>query len=164
MATFKFEGLQELERKLNSLGAHSQEVAGRCVYAAAAIVADEVRKSLDGLKAVSDRQALAAYRRQEPGYLSESQKAGLREGLGLATMLNDAGYIHTKLGFDGYNSVKSKRWPKGQPNVMIARSCENGSSAMLRQRFIAPGVSRARRRAEAEMAKVFDEETEKIMK
>ena len=67
-----------------------------------------------------------------------------------------------KIGFDGYNSVKSKRWPKGQPNQLIARACESGSSAMIKQPFVRPTLKSVQQAAELAMEKAADKKLKEI--
>lgn len=164
MAKFTFEGMEEYERKLSRLGSQSTAAAKKAVYAGAGLVAKEIKSQLQSLQTTPDKKALAAYQKKEAIRITSTQKQGLLNGFGLAKMRNENGYISTKAGFDGYNAVKSKRWPQGQPNAMIARSCERGSTAMLRQPFVSKAVSRAKKQAEDVMGRVIDEECEKIMK
>ena len=63
-------------------------------------------------------------------------------------MQNENGYINVKLGFDGYNSVKTKKYPKGQPNALIARVTESGSSYRTKTPFIRPAVRATKKAAE----------------
>ena len=163
MAKFKWEGMDEFERKLSRLGDRAPEYTRKAVYTAAGIVADEIKAGIRGLKITSEKQALANARKGVKSYVTPEQKAGLEASFGVAAFRDDQGYINTKLGFDGYNSVKTKAWPKGQPNAMIARSCERGSTALVRQPFISPAVKRAQKRAETAMEQVLDEEINKIM-
>lgn len=164
MAKFTFAGMEEYNKKLRKLSAGATGTIKRAVYVAADIVADEIRKGVDGLQTSRSGDAYQGWRLSEAIRITPMQKAGLQESLGLSHMRNERGYIYTKAGFSGYNGVKTTHWPKGQPNAMIARSCERGSSAMLRQPFVAPALRRASQRAEKEMAQFLDEECEKTMK
>lgn len=79
-------------------------------------------------------------------------------------MQNDNGYIHTKLGFAGYNTTITKSYPDGQPNLLIARAVLSGTSLRIRIPFIRKAVQRAKKRAEEAMAKRLDEEIKNAMK
>ena len=68
-----------------------------------------------------------------------------------------------KVGFDGYNAVSTMKYPKGQPNQLIARVTENGSSFMDKQPFIRPAINATKDKALEEMQRVIDEEVKKIM-
>lgn len=62
--------------------------------------------------------------------------------------------LNVKLGFDGYNGMKTKKYPKGQPNVLLARSIESGSSIAKKRPFVAPAVRKTKKAAEETMAKI----------
>jgi hypothetical protein len=93
----------------------------------------------------------------------EDQRAGLKESMGIAGFRNDDGYLNVKIGFDGYNSHTTKTYPKGQPNVMIARALERGTSFSPATPFVNKAVNRVRAQAEAKMQKTLDEEIKKTM-
>lgn len=131
-----FKELDAFDRKLKQLADEAEGVCKMALYDGAAVAADALRKSVDGLHRVPDVVAMNAARRGEPTFLSVSQKNGLRAGLGVARMKVSGKLIHVKVGFDGYNAIRTKRWPNGQPNQMVAGSCESGSSAMIEQPFI----------------------------
>ena len=164
MAKITFPGLEGYELRLSRLAENADEIAGQAVYAGAEIVADAIRENIQRLDAKSDRAGLAAYLRKEPAPLTESAKKGLLDGLGISHMQNAQGYFNVKIGFDGYNSLKTKKFPGGQPNVMIARSLESGSSIAPKRPFVRPAVTASRKRAEAAMADVIDRGIKKIMK
>lgn len=163
MAKFTWTGMAEFERKLSSLQWASEKVAKAAVYAGAGLVAAEIASGIRALHTTTAHRAIINFNKGWPSTITEEQRDGLLASLGIAKFRNDSGYINTKIGFDGYNSIKTDQFPKGQPNAMIARSCNRGSVAMTRQPFIDQAVSRARKRAEAVMEQVLDEEISKIM-
>ena len=158
-----FKDLDALERNLRTLSDEAQGICKMALYDGAAVAADALRKSVDGLARVPDVAAMNAARRGEPAVLSVSQKNGLREGLGISPMKIRGKTISVKVGFDGYNSVKTKRWPNGQPNVMVAASCEHGSSAMLEQPFIAPTFRAKSAQIQRAMMKTATDQISKIL-
>ena len=98
----------------------------------------------------------------EPTYITQRAKEGLIKSFGVTPMQKDRdGIYNVKLGFDGYNDVKTKKWANGQPNQLIARACESGSSAMIKQPFFRQAVQKTKRKAEARMAEVLDEKIKK---
>ena len=114
------------------------------------------------LKAVSDGDAIWAAKKEEATYLTSRAKKGLIKSFGVTPMSQDGdGIYNVKLGFDGYNDVKTKKWPKGQPNQLIARACESGSSAMIKQPFFREAVQKTKKKAESRMAEVLDEKIKK---
>ena len=74
------------------------------------------------------------------------------------------GMYNVKIGFDGYNNIRSKRWPQGQPNQMVARAIESGTSWMSKNRFVGKAVSRVKKQTLAAMQKRAESEINKIMK
>lgn len=164
MATIKFPGLKEYEKRLSTLGKEGKAIAEKAVYAGAAIIADAVRANINALPAVKDEWGLVAYNKNWSAPLTETAKKGLQDGFGISPMENEDGLLNVKLGFDGYNDMKTKKYPKGQPNAMIARSLESGSSIAKKRPFVAPAVRKTKKTAEETMAKIIDEEIAKIMK
>lgn len=150
--------LEEYLQELQKLEKNSPEIIGKAVYNMADIVADEVKKGIESLPAVPDAEGLKAYQAKESPPLTYSQKKGLLDSFGITRMQEDDGYYHVKLGFDGYNNVKTKTYPKGQPNVLIARVTESGSSIKEKHPFIRPAVRRARKRALLKAQEIIEEE------
>ena len=146
------------------MGKEGKTIAEKAVCAGAAIVADAVRANIDALPAVKDEWGVIAYNNQWSAPLTETAKKGLQDGFGISPMGSEDGMLNVKLGFDGYNGMKTKKYPKGQPNVLLARSIESGSSIAKKRPFVAPAVRKTKKAAEETMAKIIDEESAKIMK
>ena len=154
MAKLKFEGLEEFETQLLKLQSISPHCVGKAVYMGAKQIADAVKANIEALPIdnrtfVKEGQLLTG--------ITEAQKAGLREGFGVAKMQDENGYIHVKIGFDGYNSVTTKNYPQGQPNAMIARSVNSGTSFRQRIPFVDNAVQSQKAAAEKAMADTFDQ-------
>lgn len=158
MASMKFEGLDEYLRQLEKINKETPELIGKVVYNMADIVADEVRAGIEALAAMPDAEALGAYQKNGQSPLTVSQKKGLEKGFGITRMEEENGYCHVKLGFTGYNETKTKKYPKGQPNVMIARALESGSSIRQKTPFVRPAVNRSKKAAEAKAQEIIDKE------
>lgn len=164
MAKFSVKGIDEYALKLSKMGESAKSIAGKAIYGAADTVANKVKDEIASLEAVHDKYNLKSARKKEKSRLSIAQKKGLMESFGITKMDKDTkGFYNVKLGFDGYNSVKTKKYPKGQPNQLIARVVENGSSHMDAQPFMRPAVKASRKAATEEMQRVIDEECAKIM-
>lgn len=160
MAKITFTGLEHYMAKLEALEKNSEGIAKQALYEGAKIAADEMRNSVDDIP-VQEKWGTKA--NPAKGIKAE-QKKGLQEGLGISTMRNDDGFINVHIGFHGYNSIKTKRYPSGQPNAMIARSLESGTSFLRKTPFVAKAVRKTKTKAEAKMKEVFESEIEKIMK
>ena len=163
MAKIEMQGMEAWLSELRKAGEATAPVCEAAVYAGAKVVADAIRSSTQGLDTVSDAEALANYQAQTPGKISVTQKNGLLKSLGVTPIRDKYGIFSAKIGFDGYNDIKSKRWPHGQPNQLIARACESGSSAMKKQPFVRPTVKRVQGAALIEMERAADQKLKEIL-
>ena len=152
---------QEMEAyiyKLQEMEKDTEEMIRRAVYPAAGLICDECVAEINSIPVIEK------YGRHEMlDGLTLDQKAGILDGFGITTFQNNAGFVHVKLGCDGYNNTVTKRWPNGQPNAMILRSIENGTSFMRARRPIDRATLRTRGKAVILMRQTFDEEVKKIM-
>lgn len=154
-------GLDSYISYLQKIDLVTDEAIGEAVYEMAKVVADSVRSGIQALTTVPNEANLKTYKW---GYsrLSDEEKQGLLDGFGVSPMQDDGGYINVKLGFDGYNGVKTKKYPKGQPNALIARVTESGSSYREKTPFIRPAVNAARKPAEKAGQAKIDEKIKSI--
>ncbi len=134
-------GIDEYISQLQNLEYRSDELIGRAIYKGADIVADAIKANIQSLPASA---------------CSDVEKAGLLSGFGIAKMQDENGYFNVKAGFDGYNDDVTKKWPRGKPNSMIARSIEGGTSWKAKHPFIAPAVRATKDAAEKAMAEEID--------
>lgn len=151
-------GMDEYLSQLGNLLETAPKAVGEAVYEGAKVIADEVTKNIRAMP-VDDR----AYSERVTGIRS-IQKEGLLHGFGIAKAETKNGYRHVKLGFDGYNRLKSFEYPNGQPNAMIARTFEGGNSFTTKRPFVGPAVRSKREQAEAKMSQVIDQNVIKAMK
>ena len=163
MARMEIKGIEEYALKLSKLGKNTEAVAGKAVYAAAGIVADAIKENISALPEVAEVENLKAYRKGGKSGITKRQKKGLMSSFGISKMQKDKGVYNVKLGFDGYNEIKTRKYPTGQPNQLIARVIENGSTHMDKHPFIRPALNQSRKAAKEAMQKVIDEETAKLM-
>lgn len=160
MPKMTIKGLDDVVSSLSRAGANTDKLCKKALYEGAKIVADEVRKGVQGIPVVdgygTDSDPL-------PGGAKAIQKAGLMHSLGIATFRDNGGNIDTSVGFDGYNSLRTKKYPGGQPNRLIARSIESGTSFQMKHPFVRPAISRSRKTAEAKMEEILKEELSKLL-
>lgn len=138
-----------------------KELFKRSIKPGADIVADYCKMQLNGL--VTDDTLFrfsAQYGRKRRGCTSR-QKAGLIESMGLAPIKKKSDGWDVKLGFDGYNDIVTEKWKKGQPNALIARSVNKGTSFMEAQPFMDKTITatqfKADKAIEEEFIKIFRE-------
>ena len=156
-------GLDAYMAKLSALEQSTDRVVREVIHDGAEIVADAIREGLERLP-TSEHDGRPWW--GTPGHLargpSPEQKKGLIDSFGITRIDTDSrGFTNVHIGFDGYNSVTSTQWPKGQPNQMVARAVESGTSFMeanpvfkFRSRTARPKAQRAmKKRAEKEFQK-----------
>lgn len=165
MAKIELVGFDQYTTKISALIRDSTKMCKAVVYPGAAVLAEKIRAETAALPTISDAEARANYRSgQVNDALSESQKAGLVASLGISGIKKDrSGMVQTSVGFTGYNSVKTRHFPNGQPNPEVARSLEKGTSYLRRNRFVERAVKAAREEAIAAMAAEADAYIERKM-
>lgn len=160
MAKITFPGLNDYELMISRLSKNAADIAGRAIYTGAGIVADEIKSGIQSLPIV---RGYGTAENPLSGGVTQPQKQGLLDGLGIAPLQDDGGYLNVKIGFDGYNRTKTEKYPQGQPNQLVARGVESGASWKQKHPFVRPAVNRSRKRAESAMAEALDEEIKKIV-
>lgn len=160
MATISFKNGDDYLFRISKLEASLQdEVCGEAIFGATKIVTDAVRREIEALP-TDESYGTEENPTRGPKRL---QVDGLLRGLGIASMQNDGGFLNVKIGFKGYNTIKSKRWPQGQPDQMVARSIERGTIWMKANPFVKRAVAKTRKAAIESMKKTVDEKIEDIM-
>lgn len=142
-----FQGLDEYQKQLDEIREHVPKLVNMSLYDGTAILANAVQEEINGLKE-----------------LTPEARQGLHEGLGVAHFWHEGDAVVTKIGFEGYNKKKTKRWPKGQPNAMIARSLIRGTSWQQANRFTRRAATKVRQKCVDAMKNRFDKELQKITK
>lgn len=164
MANMTWKGLKEYERQLEKLIDANvvRGIASNVVYVGAEVLADQIRNGIGSLPVVandvhgSDTEKLSG--------ITQTQKDGLDESLGISPLRNEGGRYSRKVGFDGYNATKTRQYPNGQPNALIARAVNSGTSFRQKIPFVDDAIRSARKDAEKAMAEEFDKSIEKVMK
>ena len=159
MARFTMKGMEEYEKKLSKMYKDTYLVGGKAVYAAAKIVANEIRRNIEALP---ERSGYGTPEHPVRGVTNRG-KQGLLDGFGVSTMQVTDGYLHVKIGFAERNTIKTKKHPQGQPNQLVARGVESGTSWLEKTPFVRPAMRKTQKSAVKAMQNIIDEETEKIM-
>ena len=162
MASIEMKGLDEYLVKLSALEHSSkEEICGKAIYEGAGIVADAIRAELSNLP-TDERFGTPEAPAQG---IKAIQKEGLLHSLGITSMEDDgSGFLNVKVGFYGYNRVVTKKWPRGQPNQMVARTLASGTTWLQKSAFMKRGVARSRKKARTAMEKHVQKSIENIMK
>lgn len=156
----KIKGLREYENRLLKLENLTREILGEAIYEGAGLVADAVKSSIESIP-IDERYVTGGATLYG---ITPEQKAGLRDGFGIARMRDDNGFLNVKLGFDGYNSQVTKKYPGGQPNSLIARSVNAGTSFRQRIPFIDNAVNQTKGAAEQKMTETAEKAIGKAIK
>lgn len=162
MAKIEFKGLDEYTKKLSQLSLDVKDkVIGPAIYEGAAIVTEAVQTAISGIPV--DNSGWGTPENPQVG-IREIQKAALHYSLGIAKMRDAEGFRNVKVGFDGYNSIKTRRWPKGQPNAMIARALERGTTWLKPYPFMKKAIQASRKKAIGVMQTEIDTRIYAIMR
>lgn len=147
-------------RQLELSFAGNNDILMKAAEAGADPVADEIRRRLaalpeDEYRLLSDGEVFTG--------LPEGQKRDLLDSLGVTKPDRDRkGFVHVKVGWDGYGSFPTHAYPKGIPNQLLARAVESGSSVRQKTPFVRPSVNATREKAVEEMDKVIKSEMAEV--
>lgn len=160
MARMRIEGLSEYTRQLEQLETETKPIIQKCLYEGASVVADAVSSAIGQIPTRSNTEFGSA--EHVLSGITPAQKAGLQESFGITKMSDRDNQQNVKLGFDGYNQVKTKKYPNGQPNQLIARSIESGTSWLQPCHFMSRAVNATKEACVQKMSEVCDEEISRI--
>lgn len=152
-------GLTETLKELEKLEQNTDAIVEEAIEAGINIVTDELRSEVSALKTRSDNEAPGAMT-----YPSKSNVKNLLNSLGYTPVkLNDSKY-DAKAGFKGMDNHKTKAWPAGHPNAVIASAINHGTSFMQGQPFLNRAAKKAKKKAIEKMDEIITKEIEKINK
>ncbi len=157
-------GANDFNLKLAKLGEDTTPIVKRALYMGAKIMADNIKSQIQGLSTTDNWRNLVAYNAGGEAALSKEQKEGLVSGFGLSKMKYANGETYLVMGFSGYNTVKTKRWPNGQPNLMIAAVVEQGTSFFQAQPFYKRAVQESKASVNDAIQQELDRAVTEIMK
>lgn len=161
MASIAVKGLDEYALKIDRMGKASEEIIKRAVYKGAEPVADAIKAGLRSLP-VDDSYGSAEH---PVNGVSRKQKSDLIESLGTAPIQEfKKGYISTKIGWDGYGSIKTKKYPKGVPNQMLMRSVESGTSFRKKNPVVRKTINKVKKESVNAMGQEIDRACSEIIK
>lgn len=157
------------------------EALKRVVVPGAKIIADALRTAIEGFqtykmqKKAYRKGKMSAAEGNDPVWLDTSGTTSIRSGItekekkimlkhfGVAPIKRDRdGFLHTKIGWNGYASRPRKGFPKGFPVPYMVRTIESGASWRKKQPFIRKAVRKHEKAAIEAMQKALDEELDDI--
>lgn len=134
MARLEFKGIDEYVKKMNQLEQATTPILKKAVYEGVDEIADAMRTEIQALQNIDP-----------------VRKQGLLDGLGTSKIVDDKGVVNAKIGFNGYNGNVSAKFPKGEPNALIARSIVKGLRGKPKKDFVKKAVRNAKGPAEERM-------------
>lgn len=163
MAYITFNNIKDYEAKIQKLAKSSKGMCKRVIYDGAGVMADAIKKALENLPIEEGKNGLPPY--APPGKkidgVSGKQRKELVEGMGIAKMREERGYIYAKIGFDGYSGIKTKQWPNGIPILLLMRSIEAGTSFRKKNPVIRKTVNQNKEKTLDKMKTTTDKILEK---
>lgn len=156
MAKCKTIGIDDYIEGITKISTQIDPIAGKVIYEGAKVLADAIRTEINAIPNKSGSPPFTG--------LLESQKKGLQDGLGIANAETKDGFRNVKIGFNGYNELKTKKYPNGEPNALIARSLAKGTSWQKRNNFVQKACNKAKSKVESTMKDTFDKEFAKYNK
>lgn len=137
------------------------DFAKEIIYEGAGVIADEMRKEIESLPIQEKEDGSAPFAKE--GFtlhgITSTQKKDLLDGFGIAPIENDGTVTETNIGFEGYGSVPTKKYPKGIPNRLLARSIESGTSFRKKTPFMRKTIQKKKKEAIQKMQEKLDEIT-----
>lgn len=162
MASFKCEGMEEFIETCIFTERSLDGIVGRSIYPGAKIMGDAIKAATAGIP-VDDTlfRFSAQYGRLRRGITSRQKKA-LIDSMGIAEIKKNWFGYNVKIGWDGYNDIVTERWKDGQPNAMIARSLNSGTSFLQKYPFVDVTVNAYANPTVQAISEQFDKELDKI--
>ena len=147
----KVDGIDEFLADITKVFDDAELIYRRCAYEGAKVLADEVKKGIEGLKVDNGWGTQEHPLNGVNGYV----KADIRDGMGISKIETEGGLTKVSVGFSGYSSrvTSTKRWTTGTPIQMLARSVESGTSFMRKQPFVRPAINRAKKKIDEAIEK-----------
>lgn len=158
MARITTKGLNDVLTKLKELQDLSRETMGEIIYEGADVMADAIRAEIQALPVTTQRFGSGIIKG-----VTSVQKAGLLDGFGITPMQERNGKYDVKIGFNGYNKQRTKKYPSGQPNSVIARSVCSGNSFREKNNFVGRAIRKHRKDCLEAMREKATEKINQIM-
>lgn len=151
MPSIKVDGLDDVFAMLKSIGGDIESVQKQAVYAGMAVIRDEVVRQIEALP---EQRGYLPKDKLPRDVITPREKEQLLKHIGISQMDNKDGTVSTRISFDGYTNIVTKKYKKGLPAILVARSINSGSSVRSKHPFMrnARAASKAKALAAAEEA------------
>ena len=151
-------GIEELSRKLNTLGERAQDIAARSLYTGAGVMADAYAQAVNSIHAEDFRYA-AGGRKRDP---SLEEKAAIQGKIGIAKFDKNGSEVGTAVGISngGYVAIAGKQ----KAVRKIANAINSGTSFMRKQPVFRRAATQTRNAASQAIVDTADRLIDEITK
>lgn len=151
LASMTYDPPDDWIKEFTKMGQDIGKICEEAVVEGAQPMADEIRKQIEALPEDKFRYLTG---NDEFSGIPSKQKKDLLNGLGITKAdIDFNGNYNVKVGFDGYGSFKTKKYPKGLPNQLLARAIESGSSVRAKTPFVKTSIKKKKN----EVLKIVEE-------
>ena len=146
MPSIRMEGLDEVIAKLKAIGEGNaiEKVQKHAVYEGMKVIKNEV---IAQIRALPEQEGYIEADDLPRNVITKAEKAQLIKHIGIADMDVKDGTVSTAISFNGYTSIKTKKYPNGKPAILIARSINSGSSVRRKHPFMRQARAAAKAKA-----------------
>lgn len=155
----RFEASDDVTDMLTGLVGDGLDMAiSRMLYEGAGEFADALKEEVEKLRVDPNTRYRKDIKENPINVISATLKEDLQNAIGIAKFkTDDMGDKSTAVGFNGYSSVKTKKYPMGIPLVMIARTINSGNSARKKDPFFRRTVNKKKDAVLATMTNIAED-------
>lgn len=140
-------GLNETLKELEKIRENTDSIIEKAIEEGINIVTDELRNEIENLKTRRDEE--------DSSYPTKANQKNLLNSLGYTPVKTDGSVFDAKAGFKGLDNHKTKAYPAGHPNAVIASAINHGTSFMQPQPFLNKAAKKARKKAIEKMDEII---------
>lgn len=162
MARFEIsKGFEDFEFALSKLEdkAVQNRIAKKAIYDGAAPLISEIQSQV---RAIPTDKYRFLRNGDQMRSISEQEKEQLAASFGVSPIKEKDDGWSIKMGFQGYNSYITRKYPNGVPNALIIASIEKGSSVRVKYPTVRKTVNQRRQEVIAAMRQTMMDEFRKI--
>lgn len=152
-------GFEEIEKKLDKLGAKASAVVSEALYEGAAIMADELTKSVSEIKTAPFRGKAKPGETRLPS--PEEKYIVEHASKGVAKFTKDSDSVQTSIGYSnsGYAVLNGRTVPV----PVIANSINSGTSFMEKQPFIRKAQNASKEKATGKIKEIIEQKMDELI-
>lgn len=160
MAKMTVKGLEEFSTTIYALKDKGIQIMNAAVFSGADAMIKAVK---DAIQALPEEEGYVKNGKLR-NVVTHDEKEALLSGIGIAKFDNTGGKVTTAIGFNGYTEHKTKKYDKGVPIPLIARSIESGSSVRRKIPFMRQAANRAREQVQKAMVDAAEKKMQELKK